>query len=57
MVVNDLNGVSKEDPIEPNWRKLEPICTENQNYALFDKTWQKLGPKRYFNLFLYFLII
>jgi len=29
---------------------LGPIWTQNQNYDLFEKTWWKLGPKRYFNL-------
>jgi len=29
MVVNDLNGGSKKDPIEQNWRKLGPIWIQN----------------------------
>ena len=51
MSVNDLNGTSKKDQIEQNWRKLEPIWAQKQNYNWFDKTWRKLGQKRYCNLF------
>jgi len=43
--------LAKKDPIKQNWQKLGPIWTQHQNQDLFDKTWPKLGPKRYFNLY------
>jgi len=49
--------LANKDPIEQNWRKLRPIWTQNQNYDLFDKTWQILRPKRYFNLIIIIIII
>jgi len=39
--------LAKKDPIEQNRRKLRPIWTHNQNWDLFEKTWQKLGQKRF----------
>jgi len=44
--------LAKKYPIKQNWRKLGPIWIQNQNYDFFEKTWRKLGQKRYFNLFL-----
>jgi len=46
MVVNDLNGVKKKEPIEQNWRKLGPIWTQTKIRTYLTR----LGPKRYFNL-------
>jgi len=42
--------LAKKNAIQQNWRKLGPIWIQNQNYDLFDKTWRKLGLKKYFNL-------
>jgi len=50
IIDNNLNSVSKKDQIEQNWWKFGPIWAQGQNYDWFDKTWRKLGQKKYFNL-------
>jgi len=54
ITVNDLNGVSKKDQIEHNWRKLGSIWTYKKirtDLTKLDKNWDKKGILTYFILF------
>ena len=42
--------LAKKDLIEQNRRKIGLIWPQDQNYDLFDTSWRKLEPKKYFNL-------
>jgi len=51
MAVNDLNGVNKKDPIEQNWRKLEPIWTQTKIRTYLkklDENYDQKGISTYF---------